>query len=312
VDDLDLATLAGLRYARSLRPTTLRAVHFVIDSVQADTLRQDWVRARTGIALDLVDCPDRRLARATAEMVSAEAVLPGVGVTAILPRRVYTPLLGRLLHDRTADKMAAVVSQIPYAVATIVPFDVRRRLAVLHARDGGAASQPGRGDAAAAPAPAAVSPEPGAVSPEPGAVSPEPTAVAPQTAATAPAPIAAAAPMPATAAAEGDCDDYNKPVPSAGVSPIGTLVKPGRAVVEGRVHAVEIRPVQENTVLACEIADSTGRLTALFYGRSHIPGLDPGARVRFRGPVGIREGHAIMINPAYDLLAPGSGGLPRT
>jgi len=312
VDDLDLATLAGLRYARSLRPTTLRAVHFVIDSVQADTLRQDWVRARTGIALDLVDCPDRRLARATAEMVSAEAVLPGVGVTAILPRRVYTPLLGRLLHDRTADKMAAVVSQIPYAVATIVPFDVRRRLAVLHARDGGAAGQPADGGAAAAAEPAAVAPGPAGVAPERAAVAPEGAAVAPERAATAPAPIAAAAPMPATAAGAADGDEYNRPVPSAGVSPIGTLVKPGRAVVEGRVHAVEIRPVQENTVLACEIADSTGRLTALFYGRSHIPGLDPGARVRFRGPVGLREGHAIMINPAYELLGPGAGGMPRT
>ncbi len=127
VDQLDLATLAGLRYARSLRPTSLRAVHLVIDNVQADVLRREWVRARTGIALDFVDCPDRRLARGAAEMVGAEAELPGVGVTAILPRRVYSQLLGRLLHDRTADKMAAEISQIPHAAATIVPFNVRRR-----------------------------------------------------------------------------------------------------------------------------------------------------------------------------------------
>ena len=106
VDDFDLATVAGLRYARSLRPTSLRAVHFVIDNVQADKLRQDWVRANTGIALDFVDCPDRRLASAAANLVSAEAVLPGVGVTAVLPRRSYAPIVGRLLHDRTADKMA--------------------------------------------------------------------------------------------------------------------------------------------------------------------------------------------------------------
>ena len=31
VDDFDLAAIAALRYARSLRPTALRAVHFVID-----------------------------------------------------------------------------------------------------------------------------------------------------------------------------------------------------------------------------------------------------------------------------------------
>jgi RecG-like helicase len=80
--------------------------------------------------------------------------------------------------------------------------------------------------------------------------------------------------------------------------------------VEGRVRAVEIRPVEQNTVLACEIADSTGQLTALFYGRSHIPGLDPGVRVRLRGRVGTRDGRAIMINPAYELLAPGPGSSP--
>ena len=40
VDSFDLATLAALRYARSLRPTQIRAVHFVIDSVRAEKLRE--------------------------------------------------------------------------------------------------------------------------------------------------------------------------------------------------------------------------------------------------------------------------------
>jgi hypothetical protein len=80
--------------------------------------------------------------------------------------------------------------------------------------------------------------------------------------------------------------------------------------VEGRVRAVEIRPVERNSVLAVEISDSTGDLTALFYGRSHIPGLICGARVRFRGPVGLREEGPVMINPAYELLAVGTGMPP--
>ena len=81
--------------------------------------------------------------------------------------------------------------------------------------------------------------------------------------------------------------------------------------MEGRIYAVEIRPVEHNTVLAVEIADSTGQLTALFYGRSHIPGLDCGARVRFRGPVGTRDGGPVMINPAYELLTHDSVNPPR-
>ena len=58
-----------------------------------------------------------------------------------------------------------------------------------------------------------------------------------------------------------------------------------------------------SNVLACEVADSTGELTAVFYGRTHIPGLEPGRRVRLRGMVGIgNDGRPAMINPAYDLL----------
>jgi len=106
-------------------------------------------------------------------------------------------------------------------------------------------------------------------------------------------------------------DAYDRPVPPPGVAEIGSLAKPGRATVEGRIFAVEIRPVQLNTVLAVDIADSTGQLTALFYGRSHIPGLECGARIRFRGPVGLRERGPVMINPAYELLAPGSVNPPR-
>jgi hypothetical protein len=61
-------------------------------------------------------------------------------------------------------------------------------------------------------------------------------------------------------------------------------------------------------VLAVDVADATGDLTALFYGRSHIPGIVCGAKVRFRGPVGLREEGPIMINPAYELL---SSSAPR-
>src|SRR5580692_3653654 len=107
VDGFDLATLAALRYARSLRPTSLRAVHFVIDNVRADKLREKWTRADRGVPLDFIDVADRRLTRAAAELVERETAEPDTHVTVVLPRRSYSALLGRLLHDRTADKIAA-------------------------------------------------------------------------------------------------------------------------------------------------------------------------------------------------------------
>jgi amino acid transporter len=302
IDDFDLATIAALRYARSLRPTSLRAVHFVIDNVQADKLRQDWVRANPGMPLDFVDCPDRRLAKAAADLVAADAVLPGVGVTAILPRRSYAPIVGRLLHDRTADKMASVISRIPHAAATIVPFDVRSRLETVAARNAAgkaaaskAAAMAGAGEDATASAGAGRAHAAG----EPGRDSERPSTGR------------GTQPIPAELTTPPGSGEYERPVPKGGATPIGSLTRPGRAIAVGRVHTVEIRPVEQNTVLACDVEDSTGQLTALFYGRSNIPGLRPGSKVRLRGQVGIRNGKPVMINPAYELLAYGEPSEPE-
>jgi amino acid transporter len=329
VDSFDLATLAALRYAKGLRPTTLRAVHFVIDTAQADQLRQEWTRAGQDVVLDFIDTPDRRLTRAAVELVSAEADLPGVHVTVVLPRRSYSPLSGRLLHDRTADKISTAVSRIPHSVATIVPFDVNSRLEVLQARQAASAARPAPdGQRASTAAAAAKAKVPGVAEPAAAAA---PEAGGPETAAAAANPAEVAAPAGAAdgprrlrrGRRSGQRDgqtapsavgavpaSYDRPTPPPGVNPIGSLHVPGRATVEGRVRVVEVRPVQRSSVLAVEISDSTGDLTALFYGRSHIPGIICGSKVRFRGPVGMREEGPIMINPAYELLAAGESS-PR-
>ncbi len=56
-------------------------------------------------------------------------------------------------------------------------------------------------------------------------------------------------------------------------------------------------------MFACTVADSTGELTALFYGRQHIAGVEPGVRIRLTGAFGIRAGAPVMINPNYVLLS---------
>jgi hypothetical protein len=278
VDDFDLSTIAALRYAKSLRPTSIRAVHFVIDTEQAERLRTAWLPDRN-VSLEFIDCPDRRLARAAAELVRHEAEAPGTQVTAILPRRSFS-LLGRLLHDRTADKIAGVVSRVPNAAATIIPFDVQNRLHVLQQRQ---AVRDGK-------APAPLTPVPGP--PQAGEQRHLKAA------------LAAATPAEAKPEVLPGAGGYDRPVPPPDVTPIGSIHQPGKATVEGRVRVVEIRSVERNSVLACEICDSTGDLTALFYGRSRIAGLMCGSRVRFRGQVGIKGGAPVMVNPAYELIGP--------
>ena len=259
-------------------------MHFVIDTEQAEKLRVAWLPDRQ-VSLEFMDCPDRRLTRCAAELVSHEAEVPGTQVTAILPRRSFS-LLGRLLHDRTADKIAGVVSRVPDAAAIVIPFDVQNRVRILAERQ-----------AQAGHTPVAVIPAPGPPADALTSVQQDLQAA-----------VAAATPREEKIEPLPGAGGYDRPIPPPGVTPIGSLHQPGKASVEGRVRVVEIRSVERNSVLACEISDSTGDLTALFYGRSRIPGLMCGSRVRLRGPVGIKHGAPVMVNPAYELIVPQSGG----
>lgn len=132
VDSVDLAEIEALRYAKGLQADYLIAVHFVVDADHAAELRDRWEHFDHDIRLRVVDCPDRHLSRAAQELVLKELTdHPGSKITVLLPRRTYSPLLGRLLHDRTADKMARAVSRVTGATAIIVPYDVTSRRAPM-------------------------------------------------------------------------------------------------------------------------------------------------------------------------------------
>jgi amino acid transporter len=147
VDALDVATARAIQYSRTLSPDELRAVHFDIDSRATRALEGEWRRLGfSRLPLDIVEVPDRRLARAAVELV-AEAVADGdTQCTLLLPRRGFVWGWQRLLHDRTADKIASAVSQVPHVAATIVPYNLSRKLgaevaAVAPARSGGRAAK---------------------------------------------------------------------------------------------------------------------------------------------------------------------------
>jgi amino acid transporter len=130
VDTVDLAEIEALRYGKGLHADELTAVHFVVDADHAAELQQRWEEFDHDTPLRLIECPDRYLSRAAQEFVlQTMNTHPDTKVTVLLPRRTYSTLLGRLLHDRTADKMARAVSRITGATAIIVPYDVGSRIA---------------------------------------------------------------------------------------------------------------------------------------------------------------------------------------
>src|SRR5207248_3542492 len=131
-------------------------------------------------------------------------------------------------HARTADRIAAVVSRFPNSAATIVPFDVRSRLELMAARQAAGADKLGKEPAASQ---AGLVPEPAAATSGNGAGAGHlPRAHGPR------------GKRPhrddkVVKAGAGDHPSYDRPSPSPGVNPIGSIHAPGRATVEGRIRA---------------------------------------------------------------------------
>lgn len=128
VDRLDLATARALQYARSLHPDELRAVHFLLDNQVAQLLRDNWERLMIRrLPLEIRECRDRRLGRAALDLVATTLADGETEVSVLLPRRLYSWGWSHLLHDRTADRLAAIVGRLPHANATVVPFQLSSR-----------------------------------------------------------------------------------------------------------------------------------------------------------------------------------------
>jgi amino acid transporter len=261
VDRLDLAVLRALRYAGSIRPTRVTAVHLMVDSEVARNLERDWIERGLGdrIPLTVVECADRRLLRAAADLAYQTVVADRAEVTVLLPRRTFKRISQRLLHDRTADRIAEAVGRIPHVAATIVPFDttlssdaVRR---IEHRQEEAAKAPPLLGIATLAGA---------------------------------------------------DTSNGRSAHPCGpradGTTPIGSVQWRQKVVVEGRVKLVQVGTTAGKS-LEVQLFDETGGVRLLFYGRTRIPGLEPGALVRAEGRIGDYKGHLALANPRYELLA---------
>jgi len=279
VDELDLATITAARYARSLRPASLRAVHFVLDDAHADEVRDAWALQPVlqQIPLHLVDCPDRRLERAVCELAVRQTLDPGTELTLLLPRRTYSRVLGRLLHDHTADDIARATSRLPRVVATAVPFDVagliERRAAVDAARRASVGSQP--------------------------------TTIRPVAAQTPPAEASAPGPTlqrPASQQRPNGVPGAPHALRAADAVPIGELQWRQRASIVGRVRSVRMAPLAGSPSVEIEVWDDTGGVVLLFYGRRTMAGISAGCRLAAEGMVAERDGRFAIANPLYRLL----------
>lgn len=267
VDSVDVATVGAVRYARSLNPHNLAAVHFVIDDQRAEDIRKAWAAAPAldDVTLELIDCPDRRLPNAAMDYAIRATTSPDVELTLLLPRRSYTPILGKLLHDQTAEEIARPISQLSRVVATIIPFDVAKIISgqsvVIHDSHVSGA-----------------------------------TKVVQEVQAK----IQAQKIEPASAVSFMS----HEPVShyAENVMPIGKITWRNRAHVRGRVTSIKTAPRGSAPIVEVEVWDETGGVTLQFLGRREISGLDVGSQLFAEGMVGETNGSLTILNPSYEIV----------
>ena len=107
-----------------------------------------------------------------------------------------------------------------------------------------------------------------------------------------------------TTGASSDCESP-PPVPSHGTVAIATVTWRQRVQIEGRVRTVRVQPLAGTSTLECVVQDDTGAMSLVFLGRSKIPGIEVGSRVRAEGVAGEHRGRLAILNPVYQLLTTG-------
>ncbi len=123
VDKLDAAAARALQYARTLSADDVRAVHFDLDAWATSVLVKTW--SDLGISrfpLDIIECPDRRIPRSALELVDDLTGRRDTELTILIPRREYTKVWHRLLHDRSSNGIVAALRDIPHCNVTIIPY----------------------------------------------------------------------------------------------------------------------------------------------------------------------------------------------
>ncbi len=280
VDRLDMATARALQYARTLTPDDLRAVHFDIDSKEARALEEEWGRlGLSRLPLDIVDCPDRRLARAAIELVADATIDGDTECTVLLPRRGYARVWQRFLHDRTADKIAAVLSQVPHVAATIIPYNLPSMFGERIRTYGQTVQRARRRGVSGAVIDDVVLP--GAAPRDRDGPRKE-------------------GPRRVTVVSQADDALARR----AGVTtPIAGVVLRQRVKVAGRVKSVRVQPRAGTSNLECVLSDGSGAILLVFQGRPKIAGIEPGARLVAEGMVGAWGRRPAMLNPSFELVA---------
>lgn len=116
------ATLHALAYARTLDADEVHAIHVVLDPEASDRHVREWQLLGTGLPLEVLDSPYRRLGEPVLDYVRAATADGNTIVTLILAEFVAKKWWQRLLHNQNAFDLKVLFLAEPDVIVTSVPY----------------------------------------------------------------------------------------------------------------------------------------------------------------------------------------------
>ncbi len=86
-------------------------------------------------------------------------------------------------------------------------------------------------------------------------------------------------------------------------TPMHRLAERSRATTAGRVRSMRVQPWSGTPSLECTLADETGSITVVFFGRRAVAGVRTGTVMSVKGVAGKHHGMLAMLNPEYSIIS---------
>jgi amino acid transporter len=86
-----------------------------------------------------------------------------------------------------------------------------------------------------------------------------------------------------------------------GTTPIADVRWREQVKVRGRIQAIRVEPLAGSPSLECTVADDTGSVSVVFFGRRSIDGVNLGASIEVDGMAIEHRGRLAIVNPVYEL-----------
>ncbi len=127
------ATVRAIAYAKSLRPSEVRAIFFLTDPEEATAVVEGWHDRAIDVPLSLVEAPFRDIAPPLLEEVDDLVSRGDTIVTVVLPELIPAHWWENALHNQTAFYIKRLLLFEPRVVVTSVPFHLGGLSAASHA-----------------------------------------------------------------------------------------------------------------------------------------------------------------------------------